>query len=289
MPSTWTVTRKSPNNFRIDVNVPSMDQPFGVLLAADVHLDHIHCNQKLFKKHLEMAAAYDMPVVIVGDLFDLMQGVHDRRSFKSDLRPEHKEGHYLDAVVDTTAEFLQPYKDQLAVIGQGNHETSILKHSETNVLARLEKSLGIDVLGGYGGYIEYCFWYGGLLRCRHLMKYYHGSGGGGIVTKGAIGANRRATMYPDADSIVTGHIHERTTITYTSERYNSRSGRVELRNCEHIQLPTYKCDYGQGSGGWHVERGMPPKPLGGVELRFNLVVGDDKCYRVLTTPINHGC
>jgi len=36
----------------------------------------------------------------------------------------------------------------------------------------------------------------------------------------------------------------------------------------HVRLPGYKNDYGDGYGGWHIERGGPPKPNGCVFLRF---------------------
>jgi hypothetical protein len=36
----------------------------------------------------------------------------------------------------------------------------------------------------------------------------------------------------------------------------------------HIKMATYKEEYGDGYGGWHVETGKPPKPLGGWWLRF---------------------
>jgi len=36
----------------------------------------------------------------------------------------------------------------------------------------------------------------------------------------------------------------------------------------HVRTGTYKDDYTDGSGGWHVQRGAPPKPMGAVWLRF---------------------
>jgi hypothetical protein len=44
-----------------------------------------------------------------------------------------------------------------------------------------------------------------------------------------------------------------------------------------IRTPTYKDEYGDGGGGFHIERGRPPKPVGCVfgefyyeEARINL-------------------
>ena len=38
----------------------------------------------------------------------------------------------------------------------------------------------------------------------------------------------------------------------------------------YIRTGTYKDEYGEGAGGFHIERGRPPKPLGAVWLRFYL-------------------
>jgi len=40
-----------------------------------------------------------------------------------------------------------------------------------------------------------------------------------------------------------------------------------------VKLPTYKDEYGKGEGGWHIETGKPPKPLGAYWLRMFPVDG----------------
>ena len=46
---------------------------------------------------------------------------YDPRSNKSDLKPEHKKGDYLDALVKTAADFYGPYADLFAVMVPENH------------------------------------------------------------------------------------------------------------------------------------------------------------------------
>jgi hypothetical protein len=43
----------------------------------------------------------------------------------------------------------------------------------------------------------------------------------------------------------------------------SQSYLTQLRDVLMIRTPAYKEEYDGGKGGWHVERGAPPKPLGG--------------------------
>ena len=45
--------------------------------------------------------------------------------------------------------------------------------------------------------------------------------------------------------------------------------KVKLKDVLMVRTPTYKEEYQEGTGGWHVERGAPPKPLGGRWLEIH--------------------
>lgn len=232
-------------------------------------LDNPKTRRKLLKKHLEQAKERGAKVFIFGDLFCAMQGKYDKRSSKSDLLPEHQNGNYLDSLVDTTFEFLEPYAQHIALISPGNHETAITKRHETNLTKRLVEKLQVlntqCFAGTYSGWVVFKFEHksGGAIKKKHLF-YHHGYGGGGPVTKGVIQTNRKAIYLPDADIVVTGHVHERWALDLSRERIKA-NGVPYIDYQRHIQLPTYKEEYLK-HGGWHVERGAPPKPLGGCWL-----------------------
>ena len=95
------------------------------------------------KKHLNYCKENNIPVVIVGDLFCLMQGRGDNRRNKSDILPEHNNAFYLDSIVETAVEWFKPYADIIKVIGYGNHETGIIKYQETDVLKRFVDMMNI--------------------------------------------------------------------------------------------------------------------------------------------------
>jgi len=44
----------------------------------------------------------------------------------------------------------------------------------------------------------------------------------------------------------------------------------ELKEVLHIRTPTYTEEYGDGTKGWHIMRGAPPKPLGCFVLDLEL-------------------
>lgn len=249
-------------------------EPKKVLLISDAHWDNPKCDRDLLKKHLEQAKQLNADVILNGDTFCLMQGAYDPRKSKSDIRPEHNKNNYLDAVVNDAIEWFSPYAHLIKVVGYGNHETSILKRAETDVIERfvfgLNSKNGTDVKkGGYGGWIIYQFIRDGITRCSFKIKYFHGSGGGGPVTKGTIQHNRMQTFVEGADMIWMGHVHEDYEVTYVTERLNNLLSKLELRNVLMVRTATYKEEYNQGKGGWHVERGGTPKPTGGRWLEIH--------------------
>ena len=126
-----------------------------ILLISDLHWDNPHCDRQLLKRHLDEAVAGCHDILINGDLFCAMQGKYDGRRSKGDIRPEHNNAKYLDSLVETAAEWFAPYAKNIKVIGYGNHETSILKHCETDLIERLVTLLNANTkssieIGGYG-------------------------------------------------------------------------------------------------------------------------------------------
>lgn len=246
-----------------------------IAMLSDIHWDNPKCDWKLLKKDLDYCVQESIPIMINGDMFCLMQGRGDNRRNKSDIRPEHNNAHYLDSIVETAVEWWSPYAHLLTLIGYGNHETAIIKFQETDILKRFVKLLNLKnhtnvQVGGYGGWLIINS------AVRHKpnnrperrvckIKYFHGSGGGGVVTKGALNLTRALEMYEDFDVFTMGHIHE------NAARNDVRDvillGQGIYRHVQkqlHLMLTgTYKEEYGTGAKGWHIERGAPVKPTGG--------------------------
>lgn len=257
---TYQVERTSPECLTLRHTISSgWSQRY--LLISDVHYDSPYCDRKLLTKHLNQAKDSGAGIICFGDWFDVMQGKSDKRGGKGDTRPEYMGDNYFDLVVEASADYLSGYRDNIVMLCNGNHETAILRHQETDLLARLCKQLDCQH-GGYAGWIR-------LLTTRpkgggsgRKIYYHHGSGGGGPVTKGVTASNRRAASV-EADIYVSGHIHE-AWVVENVVRSLLESGRELEKTQYHVQLPTYKRE--PNTNGYHVEKGRPAKPLGGYWL-----------------------
>jgi len=281
----WTVQKLQRNvvEIRIDLERNALWSQW-CLLRSDVHHDNPKCDQELERKHLEEALVYDAPVIDNGDLMCAMGGQWDKRANKELLREEHQGNNYFDLLVDTAAEFYKPYASIFAVLGKGNHETAILKRHETDLTDRLAAKMrgyGSRVeASGYGGWVVFRFvdkkvGKGQQIKDTIRLYHYHGSGGGGIVTRGVLSTNRIAVYTPDADIVLTGHTHDEWSVTIPRQRLSIRN--VVYRDEQlHLRPPGYKDAWADGSGGWEVERMLGPKALGSCWLQFRWEDANDR-------------
>ncbi len=242
---------------------------------SDAHIDNAHADRAMFDRHMRLCRERNARWLSNGDFLCLMQGKYDLRSDTSACRPEHQQGRYLDAVINTTADYIAPHADMALLFAPGNHETAIRKRHETDMNERLVEAAKVRNKGcqAYAG--SYANWVRFLVRHRDrrqlvggsvVMYMHHGYGGGGPVTRGTIQTSRMAVYLPDADIIWTGHTHDEWIMPIQRARL-SPHGRAYLDRTMHIRSPGYKDEFSEQNG-WAVERGMPPKPKGALWLRF---------------------
>jgi len=265
---------------RISQNVHVLTAPpkQEFLLISDLHWDNPHCDRDLLKNHLDEAKRRNALILINGDLFCVMQGKGDLRGSKDDVRPEHNNGRYLDSVVETAVEWFSPYAQNIALIGYGNHETSVIKHKETDVLSRFVSVMNFAnkseiQIGGYGGVFHVNLtedYESKTLARSYVIHYYHGSGGGGPVTKGVIGDQRLLASIENYNMTWQGHVHELYDHVNIVNQYDYHHKKIRQKMVHQIRTGTYKEEWANGIGGFHVERGRGPKPLGGYWLTLTI-------------------
>jgi hypothetical protein len=283
----WTVEKLSRNIHRVTMlcETPHQFEWWG-LLSSDRHHDNAHTDWDLERKHLDELTRRKGGCIDVGDHGCLMQGRFDLRADRSALREEYQCGDYLDAVVREAVKFYSPWADRFVTIGRGNHEQSILKRHEVDYTERVCAGLSAAgpcpvYSGGYGGYVLFRLVsrHGGSFSFR--CRYFHGSGGGAFMSHGVLTTRRDASIYPDADLLISGHSHHHWIVPLARERLRQFLGNAEIVLDEqiHCRLGTYKDEHGDAYGGWSVERGLPPKGLGAVWMRLH-IAGTQKEYRL---------
>ena len=281
----WTVDRLNPAVHVISFREIKKGWKQSIMLYSDRHHDNLKTNQQLEIPQLDEARDRNAPTIDIGDFFCAMQGRYDPRASQSSLRPEHRGDNYFDLLLDEAEEFYAPYADLFTVIGKGNHESSVLKRNQIDLTRGISRRLssqsdGLSPYSGtFAGWVFLRFYIHGTRMQTIKLKYHHGHGGGGEVTKGVIQTNRRAVFLPDADIIATGHIHEAWVVPIRRERVN-RFGTITTENQWHIQLPTYKEEY-IPQDGFHIEKGRSPRPLGAAWLDFSY----EKGGKVKVTPV----
>lgn len=258
------------------------------LIASDIHFDNPKCKRELFFSHLDRIRKKGGKAYIIGDLFCFMQGKYDPRRAKGDIREEHNKNNYIDAVIDDTVNILSAYADVIVFVSDGNHETAILKNLETDTLERFvnkfnERNKTSVIKGGYRGWI--------IIRketaknefVSHKIYYHHGYGGGGEMTKGILQHSRMNMHIEGADAIVMGHVHESyVQVGKTAYFDNNPNAYCEKdRVVWNIRSACYKEEFADTNGGFHIERGRPPKPLGGVYASLDVERNEKRTKKLL--------
>ena len=269
---------------RVSRNVHAVycEKEIKLLLLSDLHWDNPKCDRVLLKNHLDEAVKRDAKIILNGDTFCMMQGKYDPRRSKKDILPEHNKANYIDAVIQDAVNWFGPYKDHILVVGYGNHETAILKALETDPIQRFvdlfNTTHGAEIhAGGYGGVVDFKFQLSAEgHRRKWTLRYYHGFGGGGIVTKGVIQDQRMMSFMEGYDCIWQGHVHELYHHINPVEVYDSHQKKIKIRDVHQIRTSSYKEEYEDGFGGFHIERGRPPKPLGAMWLTLSTSFADTK-------------
>jgi hypothetical protein len=258
---------------RIDYSNSNTDHL--LFVSSDLHIDSVLCNRDKLLGDLTDAKERGAMILLIGDVFDAMQGRFDPRRSLDELRPEYRRQDYYDFVIQDVARILSPFAPNILMISPGNHESAVLKNASISLTDRLVYALNMEhggnvLQGGYGGWVRFLFErgkQGGRFSVK--LKYHHGFGGDAPVTRGVIHTNRQNVYIKDADIIVNGHNHSAYYVPIVSETI-SNAGRVVYHTTHHIRTPGYKQDYADGASGWAVEKGVVPKPLGGAFVRMTV-------------------
>lgn len=146
------------------------------------------------KRDFEKARKLNAKIFINGDVFDMiMHGDRKRYTVGGD---KYNSDNNINLAINEAFDFLAEYVDLIQFIGCGNHETSVQKYHNIDVIQQLvwslNKAYNVNIQHGqYQGYIilKYHWDDNGKVRTRKIF-YTHGTGGTAEITKGIISINR---------------------------------------------------------------------------------------------------
>jgi UDP-2,3-diacylglucosamine pyrophosphatase LpxH len=267
------------------------------LFCSDIHLDSIGCKREILKKHFDEIKHANGLIFIFGDLLDVMGSYGDRRLQREDIDPQFiQHGRtYLDLVAEYTIEFLKPYAENIALISYGNHEKTINKFHDHDILRSIVWALNLDPkvniqLGAYSGWVIFR-----MMKAQNTcvvtkkIHYHHGFGGNAKRSKGMLDVQIEVMKYPDADILVRGHTHQKWFDPSTARMRITSHGKLYKDKVKYIQSGSYVDGVGDGKSGWVVEKNFNPTDIGGwfVDFHYKLSHGTKAINtRVIETPVD---
>jgi hypothetical protein len=267
----WTVKR-SGDLITVDVPADGKGWEQWLMFRSDAHEDSLGADREKIARHLEDAKTRNAMIFDGGDIFDAMQGFHDKRSeYGSDgLRDELNGPDYYDRCVDDLHKRLKPYAHLFVEIDEGNHEASVRRHSNTDLIARLVARMRSDgsqvIKGGYREYTQLRFKRAGKVHTKTIYRH-HGSGGGAPVTRGMIKTSRRAAYIRDADLVTSGHDHNSYLTPHQRETVDGN--KLGRHTQWHISVPSYKDDLLYHANDYVMHREFAPQWTGCIWLRWH--------------------
>jgi hypothetical protein len=260
---------------------------FYFLLASDVHKDSEGFDEKRFRQDMDEIVNKNGRVYINGDNVNAIVKSDSKRYVKSG--DKYANDGILNSITEELTEFYSEWVDYIDVIGIGNHEATIIKYHDYDIIRQViinlnkirSKSLAPIRHGGYSGFIRLSF------HCNkkdsHVLKYdifyNHGQGGNAEVTKGMISLQRR--QYIISDLIWLGHTHTSIQDNDMHMVYLDKNANLCERARRGIITGTYKKplrDYDIDKIGYlssyGIERMRTPESSGGAILHIKYASGD---------------
>lgn len=239
-----------------------------IMLMSDLHLGSSSCDEDAVKADLDWAKRENAQIYLLGDIVDMILPKDMKRYQPSAVvKGLRSEDDLVGGTVRYAAEFLDPYKDLIRMISEGNHEGSVLQYHGFDPISALIGTLDCGIVhGGVGGYIQNRYACEGSNNVVNLrIRYHHGAGGSAPRTLGVMSLADMGAYSPDADIVWQGHKHNKFA-NGTTVIEKLKSGTHEITYEKQVQLMTG--GYLQPNDGYALKKGLRPQNKGGVMVVF---------------------
>ena len=239
-----------------------------IIPISDVHLGDKTCNIKAFKAILERVKNEENTYAILnGDLCNI--------ALKSSVSDVYENKSPMEEVAELI-DYLEPIKDKILVISNGNHEDRIKKDTSIDVLWLVAKQLGIEEC--YSPSWWYLYLSFGMCNKHRPLTYtisgYHGAGGS--TTSGAkINRAKKMGQVVVADCYLMSHVHEpinTKSVIFTPDYQHRSLVKRELFYCVSNSFVEYEDSYAEKMGLLPSHTGINEILLNGRKKEIKLVL-----------------
>jgi predicted phosphodiesterase len=263
----------------------SRGDSFRLLLLGDVHLGNKHCDEKTLKMLAQRIV--DEPNTYWVGLGDMCEFINLRDPrFDPEELPVWMFGaaelsDIAKAEVGRFLGIMAPTREKCLALCSGNHEESILQHSEHDVYSMILDGLSVkgqDHRLDHRGFLTWRFGqhsersHGGVTSFRFFLS--HGSGGGGTPGATANRLQALANQVDGVDVVVAGHTHRAQHISKSVLRPGGKAGVVHRDLVHMVSIPALCNDMRYAE-----RRDMAALATGWTELE---IVPDQRLIRVST-------
>ena len=187
----------------LEIKIPKNN--YDIIWISDLHADSdVSIWNKVKKYLIDNPNSY---IVIGGDSIDVMQFVRDKRASRSSTKDGLNEDDYANRVIEYVRnEIVLPFKDRIISWNRGNHDNSIIRHHNIDLLQLI---CGVDIpLHEYSGYILLSNHVYKNRTYNNLIHFSHSPESGGKRSKGSLSIDIAKSQYPSADIWIREHIHD---------------------------------------------------------------------------------
>lgn len=186
-------------------------ESFGLSLLSDLHVGSADTDHDAIRREVATIVERGDRVALGGDLIDAVLPKDVKRFDPHTVVPELRgRDDLLDAQIDLAIDILRPLRGRFIAIGEGNHETAVVRHHATDPTRRICDALDAP-FAGYQSYIALAF-QRSTMRRRFTIAYWHGAGGGSARSSCVAALEKLQRVMGDADLYWTGHRHQRVAV-----------------------------------------------------------------------------
>ena len=240
-----------------------------IIPISDVHIGDKTTNLKAFKEVIERIKNEPNTYTILnGDLCNIALKNSKSDIYSDELTP-------MEQVLQII-NFLEPIKDKILVMSNGNHEDRITKDTSIDVLYLVAKQLKLEqVYSSSWWYLYLSFGYCNKHRpLLYTISGYHGAGNS-TTSSAKLNRAKRMSQVVLADCYIMSHVHDPITtkgIIYVPDYQHRSIVKKEMYYCISNSFVEYEGSYAEKMGLIPSHNGISEIELDGSKKQIRLIL-----------------